>query len=169
MVDTVIDNYNKEVDDSFSMNASEPATNAGIGVQFKLYVTSFVSIFKVKIGKQLYGEAAPSGTLVAQLFGSNTGVFRDSHDYADGLIAQSTNTVDVDEDLDANRETVVDFTFNDVELAPGIYFVCVFSADFVRGDGNVSILSTYNAVGTVGYPTFWFESLGRWGSWYEWD
>jgi hypothetical protein len=169
MVDTVVDNYNKEPEDSFGIYADEPATNAGVGSQFKLYVTSFVSTFRVKIGKYVWGETAPSGTLVAQLFGSNTDVFRDTHDYADGLIAQSTNSIDIDEDLDTNRETVVDFTFNDVELAPGIYFICIFSSNFVRGDSSISVLTTDVAADTIGYMTFWYEAYNRWGSYYEWD
>ena len=168
MSQSVVNNYNKEITDSYGLYAYEPATNAGFGSQFILYTAAVVSKAKVKMTKSLYGETAPVGTVKARLYGSELDVFRDPNDYASGLIAESTDSIDL-ANLDANEIAEVEFTFANVELAAGVYFICFFSADYVRNDGILYIMVTEQASSAIGYVTFWWESEGRWGSWIEWD
>ncbi len=113
------------------------------------------------------GTAAPVGHFVACIYSSHSGIFIDRNDYADSLIAQSTNTLNID-DLDAGTTTEVEFTFNNVSLPAGIYFICVFSSDFAPNDGYVNLIGTDKSVSTVGYLTFWYESENKWGTYNQW-
>ena len=162
----VVNNYNKEADSSQGLYPAFPATNAGVGSQFILYTAAVVSQLKVKINKNVWGTA-PSGTITARLYGSHTNTFRDMGDYAEGLINESTNSIDVD-DLFASPSEVT-FEFNYVELAAGIYFICLFSSNLVLNDGNVNIITTYQSASPIGYITYWWEDQSRWGSYTEWD
>ena len=161
MVDKVVDNFNKE--DTSIMGFWTEDTTAGVGSQFVLYSAAVISKLEVK----MYKSGAPTGTVKARLFTSTTNIFRDKNDYANSLIAESTDLLDLD-DLTGAHSTV-SFTFNNVALAAGIYFVCLYSVDFVRNDGGVYVLTSASAISSMGYGTFWWSAEGRWGSWVEWD
>jgi len=162
----IVTNYNKEITGSQGLYPAEPATNAGAGSQFILYAAAVVSQVKVKMNKQVWGTP-PTGTVVARLYGSHTNTFRDMGDYAEGLIAESTNNVDIG-DLSTSPSEIT-FAFNDVSLAAGIYFICLFSSNMVRNDGNVNVRTTEQSASSIGYITFWWEDQSRWGSYTEWD
>lgn len=167
MVDVIVNNFNKEIDEDYQFFPEEPSTVAGIGSQFILYAAAVVSKLEVKMLKKFTEETQPTGTFRARLYSSHTGVFRDMDDYAVTLIAESINAVDVD-DL-TNYGATVEFLFDDVELAAGVYFICLYSSDLIQNDSAIYVLATESASSIVGYVTFWWESENRWGSYVEWD
>jgi hypothetical protein len=110
----------------------------------------------------------PSGTIVARLYHSHTGIFRDENDYAEGLIAESNSSVEADEI--SLTWSDVDFTFNNVELSAGVYFLVLYSTELNNNDnGYVGVAGTDSSIAMVGYETFWWVDQGRWGSYAEWD
>jgi hypothetical protein len=162
----ILNNFNKEADQSYTIYPSAPSTNAGIGSQFLLYTPAVVNKVKVKLYKY-NGAMPPAGTLTARLYSSHNNSFLDREDYADTLLAESTDSVDID-DLDEGNNNAVEFMFDDVSLPAGIYFICIWSGDIVANDGYVQVLGTKDPVNNVGLITFWYESQGRWGSFNEW-
>jgi len=167
MVDVVVNNFNKEQNSSLQLHPDEPSTIAGYGSQFVLYSGAVVTKLEVIMRKYYNEGTRPTGTIKARIYTSHTGTFRDPNDYADTLIAESTNAIDVD-DLTAISSTV-EFLFDNVSLAAGVYFICIYTADLVRNDGVIYVIATESAASIMGYVTFWFESEGRWGSYIEWD
>ncbi len=166
MAYTILNNLNKEADNNYQFYVEPPATNTGFGSQFILYTAVVLSKVKVRFFK-FNSTSAPTGNFVAQIYHSHSDIFMDRNDYADGLIAQSTNTLDI-ENLDADATAEVEFTFDDVPLPTGIYFICVFSSDFASNDGYVYLIGTDKSVSTVGCLTFWYDSENKWGTENEW-
>ncbi len=171
---TILDNLNKEIDESDSLWPSDDG-NTGLGVQFRLFTAAVVSRIKVRLGREGWnGYNGPTGHIVARLYGSHTGTFRDANDYAEGLISESNNSLDC-EDISSNWEgSVCEFEFSNVSLPAGVYFLCLWSNDMIIEDhgtseqmGVIRWLATESAVSTVGPWTFWYpnaEGGARWGS-----
>jgi hypothetical protein len=176
---TILDNLNKEIQDSYNLWPQDDG-NTGLGVQFRLFSAAVVSRVRVRLRREGWnGYTGPTGHITARLFGSHTNQFRDQNDYAEGLVAESANDITC-EMISANEEgSVLEFVFGDVSLAAGIYFLCLWSSDYIIRNpetemdmGNVRWLGTESAVSNVGYGTFWFsgaEGGARWGSYSEWD
>ena len=127
-----------------------------------LYTQATVSRVAVKMRR----SGTPTGSMVARLYTSN-GVFGSINAYADTLIAESTNSVDVAA-LNANSADV-DFTFDDIVLVPGVYFVVVFSSSINNEDGYVQLLATENTGPMFGPITIWDREHSRWQSYYWWE
>jgi hypothetical protein len=176
---TILDNLNKEVNDSDNLWPQEDG-NTGLGVQFHLLSAAVISRVRVRLRRESWnGYDGPTGHISARLFGSHTNQFRDQNDYAEGLVAESANDITC-EMVSANEEgSVHEFVFGGVSLPAGIYFLCLWSSDYVVRDpetememGNIHWQGTESAVSNVGYFTFWFsdaEGGARWGSYREWD
>ena len=162
MSQKIVDNLSRENNKTYDFNNAP----SGYGTQFILRCAAVVSQLKIRLSKDSWGTA-PTGTLVARLYGSHTDVFRDPTDYAEGLIAESTNSVDID----ALTPTMTDaaFMFDDVALSPGVYFICIYSADYSSNDGSVQIFGTDAPANIVGSITVWNNDHGRWESYMEWD
>jgi hypothetical protein len=107
----------------------------------------------------------PTGSLVARLYSSN-GDFASIDAYAETLIAQSTNTVNI-ADLSPTYSNV-DFFFDDVTVSGGIYFIALFSGDINTDNGSVRIGTTDVPGEQFGYFTFWDPNNERWQPW-SWD
>jgi hypothetical protein len=167
MVDEVVNNFNKEPSYYLQLHPDEPSTIAGYGSQFVLYTAAVVTKLEVIMRKYYNEGTPPTGTVKARIYNSHTGTFRDPNDYADTLIAESTNIIDVN-DLSAINSTV-EFIFDSVTLAAGVYFVCIYTDDLVRNDSTIYVIATEPATSIMGYVTFWNEYEGRWGSYIEWD
>jgi hypothetical protein len=167
LVDVVVNNFNKEQNYDLQLHPDEPSTIAGFGSQFVLYSAAIVTKLEAIMRKYYNEGTSPTGTVKARIYNSHTGTFRDRNDYADTLISESTNAIDV-EDLTAIGSTV-EFIFDNVSLAAGVYFICIYTDDLVRNDGVIYVIATESAASIMGYLTFWFESEGRWGSFFEWD
>jgi hypothetical protein len=105
--------------------------------------------------------------LVARLYGSHTNIFRDAYDYAETLFAESTDSIAISTLTEGNNDSV-EFTFNNVALPAGTYFVCIYCGNLVNNDGYIRILGTDTPMSNVGYITFWYDAQGRWGSYTEW-
>jgi hypothetical protein len=162
MAETIIDNLKKDPDGSNGFYECDDG-KAGVGVQFILYTPAVITHVAFKLQKRVWNpENPPTGTLTARLCGSHNGNFRDLNDYADGFIAESTSSIDVAIDLAASQENNVYFTFDDVELPAGIYFLCLYSENFLHNEGDLQITGTPNASALVGAGTFWGGSMNRW-------
>jgi hypothetical protein len=108
---------------------------------------------------------SPTGSFVARLYTSN-GDFASPDAYADTLIAESTNTVDI-----ANLPSSygnVDFYFDDVVLAAGVYFLVIFSSSINSDDGYIRMAEADDAGSQFGYITMWDSEGSRWQPW-SWD
>jgi hypothetical protein len=109
----------------------------GVAQQFRVLTATTVS--SVKFMVQGFGYA--SGNAVAKIYASSFG-FRDMNAEATGAaIATSTNTIDIETFPNGNGEPPepfgeIEFTFDDVELAPGVYFVSLEVPDLAAiGEG----------------------------------
>ena len=111
-------------------------------------------------------EETPTGLIVARLYTSN-GDFASPYAYADTLIAESTNTFDVSTLTD--RPEDVDFTFDDIVLAAGVYFIVVFSSAINDESGYISLFITDITGPELGCITVWDHNNSRWQSVYWWD
>jgi len=176
---TIFDNLNKEVNGSDNLWVQEDG-NTGLGVQFRLFSAAVVSRVRVRLSREGWnGFSGPTGHISGRIYGSHTNQFRDENDYADGLVAQSANDVTCEEIWSNEEGAIVEFIFGGVELAAGIYFLCLWSSDMIFEDpetqnqmGVIRWQGTDSAVSNVGYVTFWFsgaEGGARWGSYREWD
>jgi hypothetical protein len=154
---TLLSSLKKQVSNFYSFGQPD---GDGFGVQFRVYTQVTVSRVAIKMCK----TGTPTGSMVARLYTSNGG-FQSSLAKAGTQIAQSTNTLDVST-LSSSMEDV-DFTFNNVILAPGIYFFVVFSSSIDTETGRIQIFMTGDGGSQFGYPTIW-QSSG-WLSWSEWD
>jgi hypothetical protein len=164
MVYSIVDNFNKGTNRTYSLYPEN--SNAGVGTQFILYTPAVATKVKVRFYK-VNGATPPTGTLVARLYGSHTNIFRDANDYADTLIAESTNSIAISSLTEGNNDAV-EFTFNNVALPAGIYFICIYCGNLVNNDGYIRILGTDTPMSNVGYITFWYDAQGRWGNYAEW-
>lgn len=104
--------------------------------------------------------------MVARLYTSD-GDFASPYAYADSLIAESTNFLDAS--TLSESPTDVNFTFNDIVLSPGIYFIVVFSSAINNESGYIRLLMTDNTGPQFGYITIWDRENSRWQSSYWWD
>jgi hypothetical protein len=134
----------------------------GFGNQFRLFTQATVSRVAVKMSKQ----GTPTGSMVARLYTSD-GDFANPYAYADTLIAESTNSLDVST-LSENPADV-DFTFNNVALSPGVYFIVVFSSAINNESGYIRLFMTDNTGPQFGYITIWDRENSRWQSYHWWD
>lgn len=139
----------------------------GLGTQVQLFVPSTINKVKFKLRKYAW-DNSPTGTLVARIYNSATGVFRDWNDFADTLIAESFDFVDIEEDLE-NGFYEYEFNFDDVELEPGIYFFVLYTEDADFSGGVVELAVNENVNSAIGTVTFYIQSEARWGSMWEWD
>jgi hypothetical protein len=162
MTQKIIDNLSKENNDAYDFGSAP----SGYGTQFILRSSAVISQVKVKLAINVWGTT-PTGTLTARIYGSHTGNFRDISDYAESLIAESTDSINV-----ANLEATISnetLTFDDVSLAPGVYFLCFFTSDLATNDGDVRIFGTNYPSSVVGSLTVWSNDDERWISYLEWD
>jgi hypothetical protein len=111
-------------------------------------------------------QGTPTGSMVARLYTSD-GDFASPYAYADSLIAESTNSLDVS--TLSENPVDVDFGFNDIVLSHGIYFIVVFSSAIYNESGYIRLLMTDNAGPQFGYITIWDRENSRWQSYYWWD
>jgi hypothetical protein len=133
----------------------------GFGNQFRIFSQATVSRVAIKIAK----NGTPTGSIVARLYNSN-GDFGSPEAYADSLIAQSTNTLDVST-LTENYQNI-NFTFDDVVLAAGTYFIVVFSSAIHIASGYVKLAVTYETGSQFGYITLWDREGERWQPFIWW-
>ena len=133
----------------------------GVGPQFRVFTQATIS----RVAFRMMKVDSPTGSFVARLYTSN-GDFGNSDAYADTLIAESTNTIDI-----ANLPTYygnVDFYFGNVILAPGVYFIVIFSSNINSDSGYVRMAATGDMGSQFGYMTMWDAEGGRWQPW-SWD
>jgi hypothetical protein len=102
--------------------------------------------------------------MVARLY-TSLGDFQSPQAKAGTLIAESTDTIDVSTipTVPATNE----FTFNNVVLTPGVYFLVVFSSTMDNSNGCIQIGRTTDGGAQFGYPTIYYG--GAWNSWWDWD
>jgi hypothetical protein len=151
-------------------NLSKPRTDSkfignngsfGIGSQIRLFTQVTIQHVVLKLMK----ADSPTGSLVAQLYSSN-GDFGSIDAYADTLIAQSTNAVNL-----SNLPTSfgnVDFYFNNIAVTGGVYFIVIFSSDMNCDNGHIQLAETDAPGSQFGYMTFWDPNGIRWQPW-SWD
>jgi hypothetical protein len=156
---TILESLKKQINDDYGFGYPE---GDGFGNQFRLFTQATVSRVAVKMSKQ----GTPTGSIVARLYTSD-GDFASPFAYADTLIAESANALDVST-LSENPADV-DFTFNDIDLSPGIYFIVVFSNAINNESGYIRLLMTDNTGPQFGYITIWDSQNSRWQSYYLWD
>lgn len=161
MAEVIIGNMKRGSDGSNGCYPSDDG-KTGMGMQFILYSPAVVSRATFKFQKLCYNlDNPPAGTFTARIYNSNTGIFRDYNDYAVGLVAESTNSIDVG-DLGNYQLSDVVFTFNDVALPAGIYFICLWSENFVHNDSSLNLPVTENPSALVGSGTWWGGLVNRW-------
>jgi hypothetical protein len=135
--------------------------------QIRLLAPSTVSSVSVK----MWREGEPIGDLSMKIYACE-GTFRsiDSKPTGDP-IASSTNTLNVAELGTDWPGEAYDFTFNDVELAAGLYYISI-EADDVTGDGSVSVLECGDweqwLVPNLGAVAF-YNSENGWMSMHQYD
>ena len=132
-----------------------------MGPQFRIFTQATIS----RVAFRTMKVDSPTGLFVARLYISN-GDFGNPDAYADTLIAESTNTVDI-----ANLPTYygnVDFYFDDVILAPGVYFIVIFSSGINSDFGYIRMATTDDMGSQFGYMTMWDAEGERWQPW-SWD
>jgi hypothetical protein len=156
---TIVNCLSKPISEDFSFGYAE---GDGIGNQFRIFSQATVSRVAVKMAK----NGTPTGSIVARLYTSSED-FGSKDAYADSLIAQSTNTLDVST-LSGSFQNI-DFTFNDIVLTAGTYFIVVFSSALNNESGYVRLALTYEAGSQFGYLTLWDTYEQRWQSFSWWD
>jgi hypothetical protein len=152
---TIIDNLSKVIDDSWGLGNPN---GDGIGPQFILYSQATIS----RVAFRMKKNDLPTGTFRAYLYTSD-GAFQSMDAFADELIAQSTNIIDI-EDLPTVYSNV-SFFFDNVVLEPGTYFVCIKTTDINSDQGWVQVAMTSNSVSQLGYVTWWDPYQERWRPW----
>jgi hypothetical protein len=155
----IVESIKKEFDGDYGFGYPE---GDGFGNQFRVFTQATVSRVAVKMSRQ----GTPTGSMVARLYTSD-GDFASPYAYADALIAESTNSLDVS--TLSESPTDVDFTFNNIILTPGIYFIVVFSSAINNESGYIRLLMTDNTGPQFGYITIWDRQNSRWQSSYWWD
>jgi hypothetical protein len=133
----------------------------GFGQQFKLFVATTVRKVRFKLRK----NGSPTGTLTAYLYTSD-GAFGSINAKADVLLATSTDTKAIGNLAGSFAD--VEFSFADVALAIGEYFVCVRTDDQDTEFGNVEVAVLYET-STPGYGAITVWGGVNWLSWWEWD
>jgi hypothetical protein len=142
----------------------------GIAQQIRLLAPSTISQVRVQLGK--YVESVGPGGNLSMMIYTCSGTFRsiDSKPTGDP-IATSTNTISVDDVSNGYPGQVYDFTFNDIELAAGIYYVSIEISE-QSGDGYIMTVECGNwqewQVPNLG-PVAFFNSGNGWMSMHEWD
>ena len=134
----------------------------GFGNQFRLFTQATVSRVAVKMCK----NGSPTGSMVARLYTSN-GDFGSIYAFADTQIAQSTDSLDVSALSSSPQD--IDFTFDDVVLPPGTYFIVVFSSSIDNENGYIRLSMCENTGPNFGPITIWDRENSRWQSMYWWD
>jgi hypothetical protein len=134
----------------------------GFGNQFRLFTQATISRVAVK----MYKNGSPTGSIVARLYTSN-GEFGSINAFAETQIAQSTDSVDVSALSTSPQD--IDFTFDDVVLPPGTYFIVVFSSSIDNENGYVRLSMCENTGPNFGPITIWDRENSRWQSTYWWD
>jgi len=134
----------------------------GFGNQFRLFTQATVSRVAVK----MYKNGSPTGSMVARLYTSD-GDFGSIYAFADTQIAQSTNSLDVSTLSSSPQD--IDFTFADVILPPGTYFIVVFSSSIDNENGYIRLPMCENTGLNFGPITIWDRENSCWQSTYWWD
>jgi len=155
---TVVSSLSKQLTDYWGLGNPN---GDGVGPQFRIFTQATIS----RVAFRMMKVDSPTGSFVARLYTSN-GNFASPDAYADTLIAESTNTVDV-VNLSSSYGNV-DFYFDDVILAAGVYFLVVFSSSINSDDGYIRMAETDDAGSQFGYMTLWDAEGGRWQPW-SWD
>ena len=151
---TIVESINKVANADYGFGYPE---GDGFGNQFKVFTQATISRVAVKMNRQ----GTPTGSMVARLYTSN-GDFASPYAYADTLIAESTNTLDVSTLSETPAD--IDFTFNNIVLAAGTYFIVVFSSAINNESGYIRLLMTDNTGPRFGYYTVWDTQNSRWQS-----
>jgi hypothetical protein len=154
---TLMSNLGKQMNYSYWLG--DPA-GCGVGSQFRVF--SQVTITRVAF--KLRQNGSPTGSIVARLY-TSLGDFQSNQAKPDTQIAQSTNTVDVT--TIPTTPTDISFTFNSVVLAPGTYFLVLFSTGIDDSNGIVQLYRTLDPGSDFGYLASYQN--GYWQSWWEWN
>jgi hypothetical protein len=158
---TIIGNLSGIESDSEWLSTYNDRPEDGVAYQFRLFSASVVSRVLIKMRK--YGS--PTSVLTAYIMESD-GDFG-SGDFVPGAnIATSTNTVNAD-NVSTDLEDV-EFTFNDVELAAGVYCLVIMAVDETFGEGAI-VLPIMESGGSsqLGAPAWWDYYDQEWYSWNE--
>jgi hypothetical protein len=102
--------------------------------QVRLLAPTTISSVSIK----MWREGTPTGNLPMKIYACE-GTFRsiDSKPAGEAL-ATSTSSIDVSEIGNSWPGETYEFTFSDVELPAGLYYISI-EADNVAGDGSVSV------------------------------
>jgi len=142
----------------------------GVAQQIRLLAPSTISQVRVQLGKYVE-SVGPGGNLSTKIYACS-GAFRsiDSKPTGDP-IAISTNSIAAADVNNGYPGQVYDFTFNDVELTAGLYYVSIEISE-QSGDGYMMVIECGNwqewlvpNLGAVGF----FNSGNGWMSMHEWD
>ena len=156
---TIINNSAGIETDSEWLSTYNDRPEDGVAYQFRLFSSSVISRINIKMRRY----DSPSSVLTAYIRESN-GAFG-SGDFVPGSnIATSTNIVNAD-DLDSeNRD--VEFSFNNVELAAGVYCIVVMAVDEAFENGAV-VMPIMESGGSsqFGAPAWWSFYDQVWYSW----
>jgi hypothetical protein len=142
----------------------------GVAQQIRLLAPSTISQVRIQLGKYVE-PVGPGGNLSIKIYACS-GTFRsiDSKPTGDP-IATSTNTVAAADVSNGYPGVVYDFTFNDIGLAAGLYYVSVEISE-QSGDGYIMIIECGNwqewLVPNFGAVAF-YNSENGWMSMREWD
>lgn len=135
--------------------------------QIRLLAPSTISSISVK----MWREGSPTGSLSMKIYACE-GTFRNIDSKPTGdPIASSTNTLDVAELGSSWPGEVFEFSFEDVELPAGLFYVSI-EADNVSGEGSVSVSECGDweqwLVPNLGAVAF-YNSENGWMSMHQYD